>query len=279
MVAMMAPSRAGDERFRRWLGKMVRAGASPKAAQKLVRAMLEVDVRPVLPLIQAPTLVLHRRDAQLIPIGHGRYLADHIPGANLVELSGVDSTLFWEAPEVALDQIEAFLTGVHRTAQPTRILATVLFTDIVDATGRASRLGDRRWRELLEVHDELARRLVEEFAGQLVKTTGDGILATFDGPGRGIRCAAALRDELGGIGLQIRAGLHTGEVELRDGDVGGIAVHLAARVMAAAGSGEILVSRTVRDLVVGSDIAVEDHGPHALRGIEGSWQLFAVTGT
>jgi pimeloyl-ACP methyl ester carboxylesterase/class 3 adenylate cyclase len=181
MVAMMAPSRAGDERFRRWLGKMVRAGASPKAAQKLVRAMLEVDVRPVLPLIQAPTLVLHRRDAQLIPIGHGRYLADHIPGANLVELSGVDSTLFWEAPEVALDQIEAFLTGVHRTAQPTRILATVLFTDIVDATGRASRLGDRRWRELLDVHDELARRLVEEFGGQLIKTIGDGILATFDG--------------------------------------------------------------------------------------------------
>jgi class 3 adenylate cyclase len=274
MVAMMAPSRAGDERFRRWLGKMVRAGASPKAAQKLVRAMLEVDVRPVLPLIQAPTLVLHRRDAQLIPIGHGRYLADHIPGAKLVELSGVDSTLFWEAPEVALDQIEAFLTGVHRTAQPTRILATVLFTDIVDATGRASRLGDRRWRELLDVHDELARRLVEEFGGQLIKTIGDGILATFDGPGRAIRCAAALRDELSGIGVQIRAGLHTGEVELRDGDVGGIAVHIAARVTAAARPGDILTSRTVRDLVVGSDITLLDHGAHRLKGVEGTWQLF-----
>ncbi|MFL6226297.1 MAG: alpha/beta fold hydrolase [Actinomycetes bacterium] len=274
MVAMMAPSRAGDERFRRWLGKMVRAGASPKAAQKLVRAMLEVDVRPVLPLIQAPTLVLHRRDAQLIPIGHGRYLADHIPGAKLVELSGVDSTLFWEAPEVALDQIEAFLTGVHRTTQPTRILATVLFTDIVDATGRASRLGDRRWRELLDVHDELARRLVEEFGGQLIKTIGDGILATFDGPGRAIRCAAALRDELSGIGVQIRAGLHTGEVELRDGDVGGIAVHIAARVTAAARPGDILTSRTVRDLVVGSDITLLDHGAHRLKGVEGTWQLF-----
>jgi class 3 adenylate cyclase len=265
MVAMMAPSRAADERFRRWLGKMVRAGASPKAAQKLVRAMLEVDVRPVLPLIQAPTLVLHRRDAQLIPIEHGRYLADHIPGAKLVELSGVDSTLFWETPEVALDQIEAFLTGVHRTAQPTRILATVLFTDIVDATGRASRLGDRRWRELLNVHDELARRLVEEFGGQLIKTTGDGILATFDGPGRAIRCAAALRDELGGIGVQIRAGLHTGEVELRDGDVGGIAVHIAARVTVAARPGDILTSRTVRDLVVGSDITLLDQGAHRLK--------------
>jgi class 3 adenylate cyclase len=253
---------------------MVRAGASPKAAQKLVRAMLEVDVRPVLPLIQAPTLVLHRRDAQLIPIGHGRYLADHIPGAKLVELSGVDSTLFWEAPEVALDQIEAFLTGVHRTAQPTRILATVLFTDIVDATGRASRLGDRRWRELLDVHDELARRLVEEFGGQLIKTIGDGILATFDGPGRAIRCAAALRDELSGIGVQIRAGLHTGEVELRDGDVGGIAVHIAARVTAAARPGDILTSRTVRDLVVGSDITLLDHGAHRLKGVEGTWQLF-----
>jgi class 3 adenylate cyclase len=274
MVAMMAPSRAADERFRRWLGKMVRAGASPKAAQKLVRAMLEVDVRPVLPLIQAPTLVLHRRDAQLIPIEHGRYLADHIPGAKLVELSGVDSTLFWETPEVALDQIEAFLTGVHRTAQPTRILATVLFTDIVDATGRASRLGDRRWRELLNVHDELARRLVEEFGGQLIKTTGDGILATFDGPGRAIRCAAALRDELGGIGVQIRAGLHTGEVELRDGDVGGIAVHIAARVTAAARPGDILTSRTVRDLVVGSDITLLDQGAHRLKGMEGTWQLF-----
>jgi pimeloyl-ACP methyl ester carboxylesterase len=218
MVAMMAPSRAGDERFRRWLGKMVRAGASPKAAQKLVRAMLEVDVRAVLPLIQAPTLVLHRHDAQLIPIEHGRYLADHIPGANLVELAGVDSTLFWETPDVALDQIEAFLAGVHRTTAPTRILATVLFTDIVDATGRASRLG--------------------------------------------------------GIGVQIRAGLHTGEVERRDGDVGGIAVHIAARVTAAARPGDILTSSTVRDLVVGSDITLLDRGAHRLKGVEGSWQLF-----
>jgi class 3 adenylate cyclase len=157
------------------------------------------------------------------------------------------------------------------------VLATVLFTDIVASTEHAGRLGDRRWRQLLDVHDEAARRVVEEFQGQLIKTTGDGILATFDGPGRAIRCAAALKDELRGIGLQIRAGLHTGEVELRDGDVGGIAVHLAARVMAAAGSGEILASRTVRDLVIGSSITVEDRGPHALKGIEGTWPLFAVT--
>ena len=157
------------------------------------------------------------------------------------------------------------------------MLATVLFTDIVGSTQRAGKLGDRRWRELLNVHDELTGRLVEEFGGQLIKTTGDGMLATFNGPGRGIRCAAAFRDELGSIGLQIRAGLHTGEVELRDGDVGGVAVHIAARVMAAAGPGEVVTSRTVRDLIFGSDIAVEDRGAHALKGIDGSWQLFAVS--
>jgi class 3 adenylate cyclase len=170
------------------------------------------------------------------------------------------------------------LTGAGRTAEPNRVLATVLFTDIVASTERASRLGDRRWRELLNVHDELARRLVEEFGGRLVKTTGDGLLATFDGPGRGIRCAAALRDELRGIGVQIRAGLHTGEVELRDGDVGGIAVHIAARVMAAARPGEILASGTVRDLIVGSDIVLDDRGTQRLRGVEGTWQLFGVVG-
>jgi class 3 adenylate cyclase len=167
---------------------------------------------------------------------------------------------------------------VHRPAEPNRVLATVLLSDIVASTQRASRLRDRRWRQLLNLHDELARRLVEEFGGRLVKTTGDGLLATFDGPGRGIRCAAALRDELAGVGVQLRVGLHTGEVELRDGDVGGIAVHIAARVMAAAGPGEIFASRTVRDLIVGSDIVLEDRGTHLLRGIEGTWQLFAVVG-
>ena len=276
IVTTMAPSRAGDERFRRWLAKMVRAGASPRAAHRLVRALVEVDVRPALPLIQAPTLVLHRRDAQLIPMEHGRYLADHIPRASLVELPGTDPTLIWETPELALDHIEAFLTGIRRTAQPTRILATVLFTDIVDSTERASQLGDRRWRELLNVHDEFARRLVEEFGGQVLKTTGDGILATFDGPGRAIRCAAALTTELESIGIQIRAGLHTGEVELRDGDIGGIAVHIAARVMAAAQPGDILTSRTVRDLIVGSDITLLDHGRQRLKGVEGTWQLFSA---
>jgi class 3 adenylate cyclase len=275
-AAMVAPSRAGKQRFRRWFAKMQSAGTSPRAAQAFLRALLEVDVRPALPLIQAPTLVLHRRDAQLITVEHGRYLAEHIPKARLVELPGTDATLIWETPELALDHIEEFLLGVRRTHQPSRVLATVLFTDIVGSTERVGRLGDRRWRELLNVHDEVARRVVEEFQGQLIKTTGDGILAMFDWPGRGIRCAAALRDELGGIGVQIRAGLHTGEVELRDSDLGGIAVHIAARVMAVAAPGEVLASRTVRDLVVGSDITLADRGVQRLKGVEGTWQLFTV---
>jgi class 3 adenylate cyclase len=279
MAAMYVPSRAGDERFGRWWAKLLRTGASPRAAaQALLHTVLEVDLRPLLPLIQAPTLVLHRRDFHVPPVEHARFLVEQIPGAKLVEIPGADMSIIWDSPELVLDLIEEFLTGARRIPEPKRLLATVLFTDIVGSTEQASRLGDRRWRELLEVHDEVARRLVEEFGGRLVKTTGDGILATFDGPGRGIRCAAGLRDELGGIGLQIRAGLHTGEVELRDADIGGIAVHLAARVMATAGSGEILVSRTVRDLVVGTNITMEDHGSQVLKGIEGSWQLFAVRG-
>jgi class 3 adenylate cyclase len=227
--------------------------------------------------VQAPTLILAKQCFQIIPIQQARYLAEHLPHAKLVELAGTDALLAWETPDVALDLIERFLAGVRRAPEPTRVLQTVLFTDIVGSTQRAGQLGDRRWRQVLGVHDELTRRVVEEFHGQLVKTTGDGILATFDGPGRAIHCAAALRDELRGIGLQIRAGLHTGEVELRDDDVGGIGVHIAARIVAAAGSGEILTSRTVRDLVVGSDIAVEDRGTQALKGIDGTWQLFTIT--
>jgi class 3 adenylate cyclase len=277
LVGMWAASRAGDERFRRWSTKYQRAMASPRTIQAFNRVNLEVDARPILPLIHAPTLVLARRDFPVLSIEHSRYLAEHIPQAKLVELPGADALLVWETPELALDLLEQFLAGVRRVAEPTRILQTVLFTDIVGSTQRAGQLGDRRWRQVLGVHDELGRRVVEEFHGQLVKTTGDGILATFDGPGRAVGCAAALRDELRGIGLQIRAGLHTGEVELRDDDIGGIGVHIAARVVAAAQSGEILTSRTVRDLVVGSDIAAEDRGTHDLKGIDGTWQLFAIT--
>jgi class 3 adenylate cyclase len=276
LLAGLVPSRAGDERFRHWFARTQRAMASPRAAQPLLRTMLAVDVRTVLPLIQAPTLVLHRREVQLLPIENARYLVEQIRDAKLVELPGADAPLIWEEPQLALDLIEEFLIGVRRAAEPTRALATVLFTDIVDSTKLASQLGDRRWRELLNTHDDVARQLVEEFNGRLIHTTGDGILATFDGPGRGIGCAAALRDQLAGIGLPIRSGLHTGEIELRGDDVGGIAVHIAARVMATAGSGEIFTSRTVRDLIVGSDVSLEDRGTQPLKGVEGIWELFAV---
>ncbi len=272
-----APRRTDDERFRRWSARLERAIASPRVVRAHLRALLEVDVRPILPLIHVPTLVLAHRDFQQLPVDHGRYLAEHIPGARLVELPG-DLPLWWDQPDLVLDLVEEFLIGARRSVEPTRVLATVLFTDIVGSTQRAAELGDRRWRELLNVHDELARRLVEQWGGRLVKTTGDGVLATFDGPGRGIGCAATLRDELRGIGTQIRAGLHTGEVELRGDDVGGIAVHIAARVMAAAGAGEIVVSRTVRDLVAGSGVVLQDRGSQRLKGVEGDWQLFGVVG-
>jgi class 3 adenylate cyclase len=277
MAAMYTPSRAGDERFRRWMAKLQRSVVSPRGAGAFLRAMFEADVRAILPLVQAPTLVLQRRDPQVISVEHGRYLAEHIPGAKLIELPGSEISIIWETPELVLDHVEEFLTGARRPAEPERVLATVLFTDIVDSTEQAGRLGDRHWRRVLSVHDELAHRLVEEAAGRLVKTTGDGILATFDGPARGIRCAAAFRDELRGIGVQIRSGLHTGEIELRGNDVGGIAVHIAARVMAAAKPGEILTSRTVRDLVIGSDIGLDDRGMQPLKGLEGAWQLYTVT--
>jgi class 3 adenylate cyclase len=276
LVRWLVPSRADDERFRRWHAKLQRTITSPQTVQAFIHDSYTVDARPLLPRVKAPTLVLHRRQFQLVPIAHGRYLAEHIAGARLVELPGADGPLVWETPELALDAIQEFLTGARRAATPDQMLATVLFTDIVGSTQQAGQLGDRRWRELLELHDQAARRWVEAFRGRLVKSTGDGILAIFDSPVRAIRCAAALAEDLRGLGIQIRAGLHTGEIELRDGDVGGIGVHIAARVMAAAGPGEILVSRTVHDLVTGSGIALQDRGTHRLKGIQGDWQLLAL---
>jgi len=276
MAASLVPSRADDEQFRRWWARFQRAVAPPGAMAARQRALAEIDARPLLPLIQAPTLILHRRNSAFVPYSHGQYLADHIAGAKLVELPGTEGTIVWETAQLGLGHIEEFLTGARHGYDPARVLATVLFTDIVGSTQQARQLGDRRWRELLNVHDELARRLVEQAGGRLVKTTGDGILATFDGPGRGIHCAIDLRNQLSGIEVQIRAGLHVGEVELRDGDVGGMAVHIAARVMAVAQPDEILVSRTGRDLVVGSDIVLDDRGTWPLKGVEGDWQLFAV---
>jgi len=240
-----------------------------------LRALLEVDVRDLLALIQVPTLVLHHRDFQLLPLAHGRYVADHIAGARLVEVPG-DLPLWWDQQDQVLEMIEEFLVGSRRRVSTTRVLATVLFTDVAGSTEQAAQLGDRRWRELLGVHDDLGRRLVEQWGGRLVKTTGDGLLAVFDGPGRAIGCAVALRDRLADIDLRIVAGLHAGEVELRGDDVGGIAVHIAARILATAGPGEIIVSRTVRDLIAGSEVALVDRGSRQLKGVAGDWQLFEV---
>jgi class 3 adenylate cyclase len=275
-LAAGVPSRANDERFRRWAGRVQRSIASPRVVQEHLRALLELDARPALHEIQAPTLVLHRREFAFCPIEHGRYLADHIADARFVELPGADGPIFWETPDLALRHVEEFLTGVSSRPEARRVLATVLFTDIVGSTERAAALGDRRWREVLDVHDELIRRNVERWEGRVVKLTGDGALAIFDVPRNAIACAADLDAELGDVGLEIRSGVHTGEVELRDGDVGGIGVHTAARIMALAEPGEILVSRTVRDLVAGSGVGLRDRGTHRLRGLEGEWDVFAV---
>ncbi|MEX2458708.1 MAG: adenylate/guanylate cyclase domain-containing protein [Actinomycetota bacterium] len=271
-----SPSLAGDTRARAWFAKYMRASASPRMVAAQLRPMMELDLRDVLPSIRAPTLVLHRREYALTPIAQGRYLADHIPDARFVELEGADSSLTYGDSDRALDAIEEFLTGVRRHAPLDRVLATVLFTDLVDSTGRAAELGDRRWRDLLDQHDAVAREEIEQNRGRLWKTTGDGVLATFDAPGRAIRCAISIGEALGPMGLSMRAGLHAGEVELRENDVGGIAVHVAARVAALAGPGETLVSRTVADLVAGSDVRLADRGTHSLKGVPNEWQVFAV---
>jgi class 3 adenylate cyclase len=212
----------------------------------------------------------------MVSVEMGRYLADHIPGAKFVELDGTDHLFFTGDADAVVDEIEEFLTGVRPLPAVERVLATVLFTDVVDSTKRAVELGDERWKELLTRHDAQVRRQLERFQGREVNTTGDGFLATFDGPARAIRCAVAIRDAVGALGLHVRAGVHTGEVEMRDADISGIAVHLAARVAATAAPGEVLVSRTVVDLVAGSGLTFTDRGEHALKGVPGEWRLFAV---
>jgi class 3 adenylate cyclase/pimeloyl-ACP methyl ester carboxylesterase len=275
-VELQVPSRANDERFRAWYGKKTRSIAGPAAAAAYFRAMFAADARSLLPAIHVPTLVLHRNSYRFIPFAHGQFLADNIEGARMVELPGSDGPLYWDHPDAALDAIEEFLTGVTPVAATDRVLATVLYTDIVDSTRLLAEMGDARWRGVLDTHDDLAARLVFENGGRLVKSTGDGVLATFDGPGRGIRFATGFRQQLHPIDITIRSGIHTGEIEVRGEDVGGMAVHLAARIMAEANQDEILVSRTVKDLVVGSDLTFEDRGVHRLRGVEGEWQLLAV---
>ncbi len=275
-VDLLAPSLAEDERFRRWWARLERLGASPGAAMALRRMNGQIDIRDTLPVIRVPTLVLHRTGDLDTSIEEGRYLAAHIPGARFVELPGTDHLPWAGDQDAILDEVEEFLTGVRPVAEPDRVLATVLFTDIVGSTEHAAELGDRRWRDVLVSHHGIVRRELDRFRGREVKTMGDGFLAIFDGPARGVRCACAIRDGLRSIGVSIRAGLHTGECEFVENDVGGIAVHIGARVAATARPEEVLVSSTVKDLVVGSGIEFEDRGSHRLKGVPGEWRLYAV---
>ncbi len=276
MPAATAPSLMGDPKFMEWAGKMERYAAPPGVARHIIDAVGETDVRDVLPTIQVPTLVMHRRGDQMFSPKHSEYLAEHIPGARLAMMEGTDSLFSIGDSEAIIGEIEEFLTGERHDAEPDRVLATVLFTDIVGSTERAAELGDQRWRGVLERHDGLVRDQVARHRGRSIKSTGDGILATFDGPARAIRAAASIEESVQQLGIQIRAGLHTGECEVIGDDVGGLAVHIGARVMGAAGPGEVLVSSTVKDLVVGSGIDFDDRGEHDLKGVPGAWRLFAV---
>ena len=274
---LLAPTYALDEEFvQRW-ARFERMSSSPGMFRQIMRMCSRVDVRHVLPTVTVPTLILHRSGDATVPVEVGRYMAERIPGAKYVELPGDDHLWFVGDIDPVIEETEEFLTGARTAVEPDRVLATVMFTDIIESTRRGAELGDRRWRDLVERHDQLMRRELERHRGREVKTMGDGFLATFDGPARAIRCACAARDAVQPLGIEIRAGLHTGECELvPGGDVRGIAVNIGARVGSAANAGEVLVSRTVADLVVGSGIEFSDRGSHALKGVPGEWQLFAV---
>ncbi len=276
MLDLFAPSVAKDERLRRTWARYERSAQSPGNTQAIVRLIYGSDLRDVLPDIRVPTLVIHRADAVSFPVEHGRYLAAHIPDSTYVELPGVDNLIWAGDQDAVVGEIQTFLTGIRPTPEPRRVLATVLFTDIVGSTQRAAELGDMRWQRLLADHNRVVRRLLERFGGREIRVVGDGFLATFDGPARAVRCAIAIRDGVRELGMDLRAGLHVGEIEVLPDDIAGIAVHLGARVSALAGAGEILVSSTVKDLVVGSGLAFDERGTHELKGIPGEWRLFAV---
>jgi pimeloyl-ACP methyl ester carboxylesterase len=277
LLRLNAPSRRDDAAFLQWFARVERAAASPGSIRTLMRANYEIDVRHLLSAIRVPTLILHRAGDKLVPVNSGRYLAEHIPGAKYVELPGTDHmVLDQETQDVIADEIEEFITGTRRHLEPDRVLATVMFVDIVRSTERAAELGDTRWRELLSNYYAVLRRELIAFRGREVNTAGDGLLATFDGPARAIRCARSVREKMRPLGLQVRTGLHTGECELIGGEIGGIAVHIAARVEATAGPDEVMVSSTVKDLVAGSGLQFVDRGAHKLKGVPGEWRLFAV---
>jgi pimeloyl-ACP methyl ester carboxylesterase/class 3 adenylate cyclase len=275
-VDLWAPSRLGDGEFERWWARLLRQGTSPSGAIALMDLYREMDVRGVLPAIDVPTLVLHREGDRMIPVAQGRYLAETIPGAHYVELPGNDHLPFAGDFDAVLDEVEEFLVGSRRATESERGLATILFTDIVGSTEKAAELGDRGWRQLIERHDAAVRHQLSLYRGREVKTMGDGFLATFDGPGRAIRCARAVQEEVAGLGIDVRAGIHTGEVELIGDDVGGMAVNIGARIGALADAGEVLVSSTVRELVVGSGLEFADRGVQTLKGAPGEWRLFAI---
>jgi class 3 adenylate cyclase len=273
-VDHLAPSRRGDPAFRSWFLRYGRASVSPSAAVALARMNTGIDIRAVLPTIRVPTLVLHRTGDRDVNIGNARFLAAAIPGAKLVELPGEDHLIYVGDTEATVGELEEFLTG-HRSHAPVdRVLTTILFTDVVGSTERASRMGDHSWSELLSRHHQLVRKELGRFGGREVKTTGDGFLAMFDGPARAVRCGVAIREGLRGLDLQVRCGVHTGECELSEGDVSGIVVHIAARVVSIANPGQILVTSTVRDLTSGSGIRFDDRGEHALKGVPDTWRLF-----
>ncbi len=276
MIENWAPSRVDDARFRQWLASYQRAGASPGAVIDLWKMNMAIDARHILPAVRVPALIVHRTGDRAIKVEHSRYMAAHIPGAKYVELPGEDHLWWLGDADTLLDRVDEFLTGARHAVEPDRVLATVLFTDMVGSTERAAELGDRRWRDLLEAHDVTVRREFARFRGREINRTGDGFLATFDGPARAIRCARAVADAVGKLNIEIRAGLHTGECEMIGDSVGGIAVHTAARVAARAGPGEVLVSSTVKDLVAGSGLEFADRGAHTLKGVPGRWRLFAV---
>ena len=274
-IELFAPSVAHDQRFRDWWARLLRLAASPAAAIALLRMLDEIDVRPVLPTIRVPTLVLQRTGDRIVNVENGRYLGRHIPNAKYVELPGADHFPYVGDTDAILAEIEEFLTGARHAPEADRVLATVLFTDIVGSTAHAAGIGDQRWRDLLGSYQALVRRELARSRGREVKTLGDGFLATFDGPARAIRSAVAIRDAVRPLGLEIRAGLHTGECEQLGDRVAGIAVHTGARISALAGPGEVLVSATVRDLVSGSGISFEERGEHELKGL-GPRAIYAV---
>jgi pimeloyl-ACP methyl ester carboxylesterase len=277
-IDIFSPSLADDPGAREWQGRLERGAASPGMIAGLFLMFLEIDVRDVVPSVRVPVLLFHRRGDRAVNVRQSRWLAEHLPDARLVELDGIDHVVVVGEIDAVIAELEEFVTGAPADVEPDRVLATVLFSDLVDSTARAAEAGDQRWRELLDAHDGAVREQLDRHRGRLVKTTGDGAFATFDGPGRAIRCAGAIREALRPLGLDVRTGIHTGEVELRGDDVGGIAVHIGARVCELAGAGEVLVSRTVVDLVVGSGIGFEARGAHELRGVPGDWELYAVTG-